>query len=1206
MKRGFYTLLFLLTAFAGRAQNYTIQLQSGVFVPAEHQRANAVPEEIVNGRYYRYIQFYQIPGEEEKAALSKQGIQLQGYIPNNCFLASIPSSVQASGLRDANIRSVAAIGAQQKLTSDLASRKFPEYAMRGTGRIELIVVHHSDIQSDIAQTMLESAGAEIVHVLADQNAFRIEIATGALEAIAKAPYLYFIEPADGDPQPDNLVGRTNHRSNFIATDYAGGLKYDGTGVSVALNDDGVIGPHLDYTGRLINQFITFNNGDHGDHCAGIIFGAGNRNPTTRGMAFGADLGVYGVSGSFANYYQAFDSLYNHYNKYNIRITSTSYSDGNNTGYTTRARLMDIHINTLKDLTHVFSAGNAGTSNYGYGAGAGWGNITGGHKQAKNVIAVGNLTYDDQLNSSSSRGPAKDGRIKPDICAVGTSVNSTINPNVYQQKTGTSMSCPGVAGTVAQLYHAYKSLNGGVNPPSALIKAAVMNTGDDLGNPGPDYKHGYGRINARRALGILQNNQYLQDSITQGATKTHTITVPANVAELRVMVYWHDKEATAGVLRALVNNINMNVTTPASATVNPWILNPTPTVAALNANAVQGVDTLNNVEQVTIPNPAAGAYTVSVNGFAIPSGPQRYVVVYEFVADDITVIYPAGGESLVPAIQEVIRWDARGTTGNFTLQYSTNNGASWTNISTSVSGAARFYNWSPPSTVTGQALIRVSRGTLSDQSDAPFSIIGVSAGLTVDWVCIDSLRVSYTAVSGASGYVVSILGNKYMDSAGFSTTTSCVVKGINTLTAGWFSVHAVAANDCKGRRALAQTYSAAPFNCVITDDLGVVSYSSPSEKSLINCQTTSLSETVAIQIKNNGGTPLSNITMRYSVNGGAPVTNVFSGTIQPQNTVTHVFTQPLVFATPGSYLIKAWVEHTLDMTPGNDTITWRKDVVQPPIVSIPFYADFETFSLCDTTANCATEQCALSAGWSNERNGADDDIDWRISSGETPTFSASSNTGPAVDLNPGTAIGKYAYLEATNCFGKTGNIVLPCIDLSNASAPKMVFGFHMFGSAMGSLHVDVLSNGVWINDVLPAVVGDQGNSWYIASFSLTPYAGQIVSIRVRGITGTSEESDIAIDDISIVDAASVTGAITERAITVFPNPSLGEFKLTFPANAAPAAFSVVDVRGKLVLEQTITESDQTEATLDLHDHAAGVYFLIFKTNDGVVTRKLVKQ
>ena len=56
--------------------------------------------------------------------------------------------------------------------------------------------------------------------------------------------------------------------------------------------------------------------------------------------------------------------------------------------------------------------------------------------------------------------------------------STNDPNNYLNKTGTSMACPGVAGTLAQLYHGYKTANAGANPNSALIKAAVLNTGED--------------------------------------------------------------------------------------------------------------------------------------------------------------------------------------------------------------------------------------------------------------------------------------------------------------------------------------------------------------------------------------------------------------------------------------------------------------------------------------------------------------------------------------------------------------------------------------------------------------------------------------------------------------------------------------------------------------------------------------------------------
>ena len=70
-----------------------------------------------------------------------------------------------------------------------------------------------------------------------------------------------------------------------------------------------------------------------------------------------------------------------------------------------------------------------------------GNVTGGHKQGKNVITVANLTSTGGLASSSSRGPAADGRIKPDIGAKGSSVYSTIAGYNYASYTGTSMSCP---------------------------------------------------------------------------------------------------------------------------------------------------------------------------------------------------------------------------------------------------------------------------------------------------------------------------------------------------------------------------------------------------------------------------------------------------------------------------------------------------------------------------------------------------------------------------------------------------------------------------------------------------------------------------------------------------------------------------------------------------------------------------------------------
>ena len=100
----------------------------------------------------------------------------------------------------------------------------------------------------------------------------------------------------------------------------------------------------------------------------------------------------------------------------VLIFSSSYSNGCNGGYTTTTALVDQEIYNNPNLMQTFSAGNSNFNDCGYGAGNQWGNITGGHKIGKNVIATANLDNEDVVASNSSRGPASDGRIKPDISA----------------------------------------------------------------------------------------------------------------------------------------------------------------------------------------------------------------------------------------------------------------------------------------------------------------------------------------------------------------------------------------------------------------------------------------------------------------------------------------------------------------------------------------------------------------------------------------------------------------------------------------------------------------------------------------------------------------------------------------------------------------------------------------------------------------------
>ena len=64
--------------------------------------------------------------------------------------------------------------------------------------------------------------------------------------------------------------------------------------------------------------------------------------------------------------------------------------------------------------------------------------------------------------------------------------------------------------------------------------------DDIGNPGPDFRHGWGEVNAYRAVRMIENGHHFDGSISESSNNTHTINVPANLSRVKVMVYWHDK------------------------------------------------------------------------------------------------------------------------------------------------------------------------------------------------------------------------------------------------------------------------------------------------------------------------------------------------------------------------------------------------------------------------------------------------------------------------------------------------------------------------------------------------------------------------------------------------------------------------------------------------------------------------------------------
>lgn len=809
MKREFLFFITLFLVNSVFSQQINFSLKSGDFNISVNE-FYLTPTKELN---YRYMSFSELPTNKDRLSLEDIGVSFLEYVARNIYIVSFKDLLDENILKSYNVSAVVPIIPNAKIDSKLQDGKCPKWALNGK-LASVKVLLHKNFNISFAQKELEK------HYLISEinklgRAIFLEVDINDIMQLASYECISFIEPIEPESLPENKTGRTLHRSNAINTSFSTGKKYNGSGINVMMQDDGLVGPHIDRQGRVNQSGCTgcssSASNDHGDHVSGTIMAAGNLDPLGRGMADGAFLYVYGSSNN--NYYDV-PALYQNNN---VIITSKSYSNGCNAGYTSLARDLDEQIYGLSSLIHVFSAGNDGASDCGYGAGSGWGNVTGGHKQAKNVITVANLTSSSGLANSSSRGPAADGRIKPDIGGKGTSVFSTETDNTYGTKTGTSMSCPGIAGVMAQLYQAYKDLNGGQDPNSGLMKCLLLNTADDIGNPGPDFKYGWGEVNAFRAATLLEDGHYLSDSISQGQINYHNINIPSGVKQIKIMVYWRDKEASTSAAVALVNDINIVLETPLGLIYNPWVLDHTPNSSALNQSAIRGIDNLNNMEQITIDDPTSGLYNLKIDGYAIPYGPQEYWVTYEFIDDSITVTYPIGGESIVPGDFEMIRWDAHEGSSLFSVEYSLDGGVNWGSISNTATGGNignnNYFNWGQTLPVTDNALIRVGRNGIYDQSDAPFTVIGVPQNVVVDWTCPDSIFISWDPVNGATSYEVSMLGQKYMDSmTTVNTTNTLIINPDPTILDSWFSVCAKI-NNGKGRRAIAINATPNTFQCL---------------------------------------------------------------------------------------------------------------------------------------------------------------------------------------------------------------------------------------------------------------------------------------------------------------------------------------------------------------------------------------------------------
>jgi hypothetical protein len=440
---------------------------------------------------------------------------------------------------------------------------------------------------------------------------------------------------------------------------------------------------------------------HGTHVAGNMVGDSDNNPENfaaqDGMAPAAKIVVQDAGflenacadgPGFGCPVMKLDPLFEQARVQGASLHNNSWGDNEDANpprecnYTARSQDIDRYMWEHKDFLIIYAAGNDGAGNVDFSVISPSTNKDGLSIGSSRTSPTG--TSDDNISRYSSRGWTSDGRIKPDLIVPGNNTaargDGTVDgtPNcAVQGGGGTSYAAP-IAVAAAALVRQYyvdgfypsgmKNPAAALTPSAALMKATLINSaasmkGTDNGgtmiSPIPSNEQGWGRVQLDQALVFAGGTSklYVDDhrvGFEAGATApaTYAISGIDPTQPLKVTLVWTDFPSTpdsppvgatldnsaSWTAARLVNDLDLTVSGPGGTYLG--------NVFTDGASSSGGeADRRNNVEQVLLTAPAAGAYTITVQPKAVIEAPQDFAIVVTGAWASIGgTTPPAGGDA----------------------------------------------------------------------------------------------------------------------------------------------------------------------------------------------------------------------------------------------------------------------------------------------------------------------------------------------------------------------------------------------------------------------------------------------------------------------------------------------------------------------------------------------------------------------------------
>lgn len=687
-------------------EDNTIRLRTRSFTPATTitQELHAHLRGELSPRVHALVQFHDPLSKAQIVSLRQAGFLLVGYLGGSTYHLSLPTGTDlATSKLSRLMRYADIVSPADKVSPRLMRGEIDDWARGPDDTVKVLIDFFPDTAIGQARAALRMAGIE-AEPYGAPNSWAATVARDRLKWLASLDAVRFIEPGPFPFFPLNSDSR-----RLTRTDGAQLQRYDtskptyeglsGNGVRIGVSDSGGIDEnHIDFYGvseaggQGPSRLYTIRAGSLDNHAtasASVAAGSGLGSEgaarpafSRRGHAPEAGLGDY------PHFHGSRDLNYVAIVNDHTDVTYHSYAEGCLHRHITAASIDTIIRGSATNSQgkpiparpQVWAAGNNQQNlPTGFCGERGYYSV---FTTSKNSISVGSIDGSDgRLSEFSSIGPTFDGRVKPDLVAVGCydstqlEVGKAIGLELARRRSdgydrfgncGTSFAAPAVAGIVALLTEQHRrDSSDEITLLPSTYKAVLVQTAIDLVKPaahksgevknfdtdkpllyhaGPDYATGHGLVDAKAAVSLMGDLERWREGVVEqtGFTNRWCIQVPPGSSEIRVTLAWDDEGANpaqAFDAPKLVNDLDLLLRQPANGffetsfgkSYMPWVLEPLPFSGdemGLSKDPIsqedvkpasRGEDRLNNVEVVSVPHPEPGTWLARVRAHSLPNG-----------------------------------------------------------------------------------------------------------------------------------------------------------------------------------------------------------------------------------------------------------------------------------------------------------------------------------------------------------------------------------------------------------------------------------------------------------------------------------------------------------------------------------------------------------------------------------------------------------